>query len=270
MAVSVESSFAVPGAGQGLPRTGTSSSALTGPGGVPSPNGAPAQLLPVVGREPAGPIRAHGHDAGRVDAGVHLVVVALDVVEVDGVPEPGRLEEITDVGPQHRVLRQLPAVALEVAVVDGVEADQGREQPDLRLRDRVPDQVALPLQPGRQLLQASEHTRARGLVLLLAGGEARPVHAVVDVLVDPGHHLVDLVAQGPRIQVGCARPVQGGPLRREVEGDLLVVVGDEGPAGHVHHRGHAPPARVAGLPPVVGLAEVADAEDRVAAVPGPA
>ena len=78
---------------------------------------------------------------------MHQVVVALDVVEVDRVAEARRLEEVTGVGPEHRQLGELGAVALEVAVIDGVEAGERGEQADVGLGDRVADQVALALQP---------------------------------------------------------------------------------------------------------------------------
>ena len=82
--------------------------------------------------------------------------MALDVDEVDRVAEPGRLEQVAGVGPQHRQLGQLLAVALELAVVDGVEAGQGREQPDIGLGDGVADEVALLRQALGQPVEAGE------------------------------------------------------------------------------------------------------------------
>src|SRR6056297_1699499 len=61
--------------------------------------GATAELLPEVRRRPPGQVRTERDDPGGIDVGVHLVVVPLDVVEVDGVPEAGRLEQVTRVGP---------------------------------------------------------------------------------------------------------------------------------------------------------------------------
>ena len=135
---------------------GTRSSGVGGPGGVPSPNGRPpSSSRPCGVRQPArsGP---SGHDAGRVDVAVDLVVVALDVHEVDRVAEAGRLEEVAGVGPQDRQLGQLLAVALEVPVVHGVEPGQRREQPDVGLGDRVADEVALVREPLRQPVEAGE------------------------------------------------------------------------------------------------------------------
>src|SRR5450759_5383484 len=58
--------------------------------------------------------------------------------------------QVGGVGPQHWHLGQLGPVALEVAVVAGIEADQRREESDAGLGDRVPDEGALRLQPVRQ------------------------------------------------------------------------------------------------------------------------
>ena len=108
--------------------------------------GRPAPPAPC-GVSQFGQVGAERHDPGRVDVAVHLVVVPLDVVEVDGVAEAGGLEQVPGVRPQHRHLAQLLPVALEVAVVDRVEADQRGEQPHVGLGDGVADQVALVGQP---------------------------------------------------------------------------------------------------------------------------
>ena len=101
------------------------------------------ERFPAVWCDPPRQVGAERHDPGRVDVGVNLVVVAFDVDEVDRVAEAGGLEQVAGIGPQHRHLGQLLAVALEVAVIHGVEPDQGREQADVGLGDRVADQVAL-------------------------------------------------------------------------------------------------------------------------------
>ena len=79
-----------------------------------------------------------------IDVGVHDVVVLLDLDEVDGVAEARRLEQVARVRPQHRHLGQLGPVALEVAVVDRIEAGQRGEQPDVGLGDGVAHQIPLP------------------------------------------------------------------------------------------------------------------------------
>ncbi len=130
-------------AASGVCSAGTISSRGGGGGGVPSPKGRPpsasrpwavSQLLKVGARR---------DDAGRVDVALHHVVVPLDVVEVDSISEARRLEEVARVRPQHRHLAELLAVALEVAVVHGVEAHQGDEEAHVGLGDGVAHQEAL-------------------------------------------------------------------------------------------------------------------------------
>jgi hypothetical protein len=50
--------------------------------------GATAECVAAVWGEPPGQVGAEGHGPGGVDVGVHLVVVAFDVVEIDGVAKP--------------------------------------------------------------------------------------------------------------------------------------------------------------------------------------
>ena len=104
-------------------------------------------------------VRAARDDPGRVDVLVHDVVVLLDLDEVDGVAEAGGLEQVPRVGPQHRHLAELLPVALEVPVVDGVEADQRGEQPHVGLGDGVAHEVPL---AGEPLLQPVERGRRAG------------------------------------------------------------------------------------------------------------
>src|SRR5688572_25610768 len=101
------------------PRTSTSS--------APSGTGT-RRVLATGGSDPPAPVRLEppldgrtpGHDAGGVHVALHHVVVLLDLVEVDGLAETGRLEEVTCIAPQVGHLDELVAVALEVAVIDGV------------------------------------------------------------------------------------------------------------------------------------------------------
>ena len=65
-------------------------------------------------------------------------------------PKPGRLEEVSGVRPEDGELAELGPVALEVAVVDGVEAHERREQADVGFGDGVADEVAMPLESIRQ------------------------------------------------------------------------------------------------------------------------
>src|SRR5262249_16490708 len=77
--------------------------------------------------------RADGNDPGRIDGSVAFVIVAFDVLHVHGRRDPGKLEDVPRERPQVGVIDEPPRVALEVSVVDLVEAHQGREQPDVSL-----------------------------------------------------------------------------------------------------------------------------------------
>jgi hypothetical protein len=125
---------------------------------------------------------------------VHLVVVLLSLLKVDRVAEPRGLEQVPGVGPQHRHLSQLVPVALEVTVVDRVEADQRGPQPDVGLGDRVADQVPPGGQPLGQPVQPGEQGQVGVLVGVLGAGEPAPVNAVVHVPVDAVADLLDLLA----------------------------------------------------------------------------
>src|SRR5438874_2469383 len=98
---------------------------------------------------------------------VRHVVMALDVIEVDGLAETALLKQIARVGPKMRVVDDSPQVALEVAEVDGVETDERREQPDVRLGHPIANQIPLTAQPRVEPVEAREQRHDRRLVRLL-------------------------------------------------------------------------------------------------------
>src|SRR4029077_14715174 len=69
-----------------------------------------------------------GDDSSRIDVVVGDVVVPLDVVEVHGVGDAVGLIEVFEVAEEVGVVDDPPEVALEMAVVDGIEAYEGDEQ----------------------------------------------------------------------------------------------------------------------------------------------
>ena len=73
-------------------------------------------------------IGTKGDDAGWIDVVVGDVVMPLDVVEVYGVGDAVGLIEVFEVAEEVRVVDDPPEVALEMAVIDGVEAHEGDEQ----------------------------------------------------------------------------------------------------------------------------------------------
>ena len=69
-------------------------------------------------------------------------------------------------------------VALEVTDVDGIEADDGDEQPDVRLGEPAADKVVLVLQYLLEPVERLEERNDRRLVRLLRRRKASLVHAV--------------------------------------------------------------------------------------------
>ena len=69
-----------------------------------------------------------GDDSSRIDVVVSDVVVPLDVVEVHGVGDAVGLIEVFQVAEEVWVIDDSPEVALEMAMIDGVEAHKGDEQ----------------------------------------------------------------------------------------------------------------------------------------------
>ena len=72
-------------------------------------------------------VGTEGDDTGWIDVVVGDVVMALDVVEVDGVGDAVGLIEVFEVAEEVGVVDDPPEVALEVTVVDGVKAYEGNE-----------------------------------------------------------------------------------------------------------------------------------------------
>ena len=78
-------------------------------------------------------LRPERHDAGRIDPPVAGVIVVLDVEEVDGLGHARPVIEFAQIALQGGIVADLPQVALEVAEIDGVETDQGGEEPPIGL-----------------------------------------------------------------------------------------------------------------------------------------
>ena len=72
------------------------------------------------------------------------VIVPLDVIEIDGVRDARHLIQIAQIIPKICIVDDAPQIAFEVAVIDGVETYERREQPPIRFGDLPPDQITLP------------------------------------------------------------------------------------------------------------------------------
>jgi hypothetical protein len=65
--------------------------------------------------------RPERHDARRIDGWIALVIVVLDMVEVHRLGDAGQAVDVAGEAPERRVIDDASQVALEVAVIGGVE-----------------------------------------------------------------------------------------------------------------------------------------------------
>ena len=77
------------------------------------------------------------HNPGRVDIGVSDIVVPLDMINIDGLGDPGLLVKIAKVGVEIRIVDDSANVALEVAMINRIEADKRAKQPPIRFNDAI-------------------------------------------------------------------------------------------------------------------------------------
>lgn len=160
-------------------------------------------------------------NSSGVDLEVRRVVVVLDVVHVDRLGDLGQLVDaasvLQDVGV---VLLDALDVALEVSVVDWIEANDGGPQADICLSQSVTDKIVRLAQDLLNAVQGIEQGVHVVLVRGLSGGKARLVYAVIDRVVDPLVDGIDLAAQ---------------LLGIEIEASLL---GNQLVEGSVEHSDH--------------------------------
>jgi len=193
------------------------------------------------------------------------VVVALDVVEVDGLGHAGVRVEITEVPGERRIVGDAPLVALEVADVDSVEAHERHEQPDVGLGQVGAHEVAVIAQALLEPVEAGEQLGEGLLVGVLTTGEAGPVDAVVDRPVHPVVDAVDLVPVGSGVEIGSlATP----PVEHPQQIGALVV--DDLTAGPVPEHRHRDAHLVGGIRGPVNLAEIPKPVDRIGFLGGEA
>ena len=114
--------------------------------------------------------------------------------------------------------------ALEVDVVDRVEAHERREQAPVGLDGRIAEQESALPEPRVHVVERHEHRAHDPLVVRLVAGEARRVYGVVDLLVQPRVERVDRVAVplGPEVDVAGREPVERGRVHPQDVGRLVV------------------------------------------------
>src|SRR5215208_3404659 len=202
------------------------------------------------------------HYASRVDALVAPVVVLLDVVHVDRLCNAWSLIKILQIAPQVRVVHDTLQVALEVAVVDGVEANERGKEAPVGLRYAVATQVALGGENPFQVVQSIEEFRNGLFVCLLCGSETRAIDAVVDGLVDGVYGRVCLIPQILREEM-CVCGSKLAELGVEHADDLARLVVDDGPRLFVPENGRRDASRIVGICLRVDLSQVVGAVHRV-------
>ena len=67
------------------------------------------------------------HNSGGIDVSLTAVIVPLDLIDADGLGYTGHLIKVAQVTPEVGIIGDAPQVALEVPVIDRVEAHEGRE-----------------------------------------------------------------------------------------------------------------------------------------------
>eukprot|EP00053_Salpingoeca_punica_P011092 m.99305 g.99305 ORF g.99305 m.99305 type:complete len:314 (+) comp15584_c0_seq2:134-1075(+) len=158
-------------------------------------------LRPLERRLQVREVRAPRHNAMRVDALVALKVVVLDVRKVDRRLDTRHLVDLLQVVVHVRVVDDAAQVCLEVQHVDGVEADERGEEPDVGLGHLGACQVALAGQDCLDTVQRVKELREGLVVGLLLHGKAAAVDAVVDGRVHPLVDCVNLSPQRLRVKV---------------------------------------------------------------------
>lgn len=98
-----------------------------------------------------------------------------DVVDVHDLRQAGQRMEIAGEAPQCWIVADPADVALKVAVIDRVEADERREQPDVRLGQYHANEVSRSGKRLRQSVERLEQRCHRLLIGLLRGRNAGAV-----------------------------------------------------------------------------------------------
>ncbi len=134
-----------------------------------------------------------------------LVIVMLDVEEVDRPGYSRQVVELLQVAAERRVIPDLAKIALEMAEIDWIEADERGEQAPVRLRQPLADQEALAREPRLEPVERLEQLPERFFVGLLRGGETGAIDAIVDRSINAVVDLVDLRLKAARAIVALRR-----------------------------------------------------------------
>lgn len=97
-----------------------------------------------------------GHDFAGINGCMGHVIVALDVVEVDRLSNALSLIKVLEIPEEVRVIDDSPKIALEMAVIDGVEPDQRDEQTPVSLDKGWSQEIATAGQTGFETIECLE------------------------------------------------------------------------------------------------------------------
>jgi len=82
-------------------------------------------------------VGADRDNSGGIDGSVAFVIVVFDMLEVGRFLHARPLVKLACKAPQVRVVGDAPDIALEMPVIDGIEANECGEQPPVRFGDAL-------------------------------------------------------------------------------------------------------------------------------------
>lgn len=82
-------------------------------------------------------VGADRNDGCRIDGAAALVIMALDVLEVDGLGDAGFLVNVSGVRGERQIIDYTRPVALEVVDIDRVRSHQRREEPNIGFGQKI-------------------------------------------------------------------------------------------------------------------------------------
>src|SRR5690606_36020817 len=114
------------------------------------------------------------------------------MLHVDCAGDTGELVQLAGEGPDVRVFDDPAADALEVAVIDFVEADERGEQTDVDISEPGAGEIKMMRKKLAGSVERAEHARDRFPMRRLARSKPRLVDAVVAPVVNARVHRIDL------------------------------------------------------------------------------
>src|SRR5581483_6798940 len=125
----------------------------------------------VVGQIEMAHVRADGHDAGRVHIAL-AVVTRLGFSQIESVANPRPLVELAQIVAEIRITLPAAQVALEVAAINRIEAQQGRKRAPVGFGDAPARQIEPLAQPLFHAIETQKNFLHRFVVSFLAAREA--------------------------------------------------------------------------------------------------